>query len=509
MTNYDCPQCGVPLDTASMTEGKVPCPQCGNWFLLPSSPVVDAPAVPGHSPAAGSASFPSVHEQQPSVDFSQFDDEIKLAPPAETKSFVPAVDTGQIDTTSGEKSDVGPTKWLPIVAGGIVTAIVLLIGGVLYLVTKSEDPSKQQTAAASANQTDQAESADGDKPTQQDSSDSDGGVLDLSNLNALDTLDTVPETPADVAPRIEIGTNQFGWPQGITLVSIPGGQVGSLDGVMLTGLSETGLSNVSMTLPVPGGTHQVRTIVGGDFETKSSSGFAEYYENQKQKFSDQEGLDLKRLSNELVDSSGIFTEPVLPHLIGDAYWLQGQSDSAVRFWNAAIRVTPSFAPSHLNLAFSAIQNGRPDAARKHLYFASALNVQDAFGIARHITQLRRELPPTLESKYLFNEQDYLPTTNSDEKTQRVVDVLSTLTELAEAPEDKAACLNNIGVFFMHRRQSPDVAFSYFLQAQQELNVDDLAGGNDVARTILDNLVKSADAANFAEADLFRQIQSAQ
>ena len=220
----------------------------------------------------------------------------------------------------------------------------------------------------------------------------------------------------------------------------------------------------------------------------------------------KKGWNLDRLAESLQRTNGVFQEPVLPHLIGVAYWQRGESESAIRFWKAAIRHSPSFAPSHLNLAFAAFENSITETASKELYLASVLNVQDTFGIDRHIIELRRRLGAVSGEAFVYDERDYLPAVANDSQSQRIVDVYSSIHELADSPADRAACWNNVGVYFMEIRGEPALAIDYFLHSQQELVGPAEILGGEIASTILDNLIRCAESAGLVEAELFRQIR---
>lgn len=503
MSQFFCPECDLPLDPAKSVDGIVTCEGCQTPYSVPTPQLGQTGTEQREAASIGTGES----------DLFSSDDPFDL--PLEGTPISPSAAIHPFELQTDETEDRRPTKWLPYVAAAIVLGCIGLFGMVLMSVISRDGSDSGEDSAGGAGTAQIAASELDDSPDPVEpsedlavESESSGGVLDLSDLNALDDLETMETMAPAVEAARDLESNRYGWPQSVALVSIPSGQIGSVDGVAQVDWTDAGLSDKLLTLPVPAGNHQVRAAAGTETLSVKSTGFAEYYSQQLAAFRGDEGLDLKKLSERLVASGGVFHDPVLPHLVANAYWQSGQVESAVRFWNAAIRLSPSFAPSHLNLAFAAHQRSETEVANRELYLATILNVQDTFGIARHITKLRRELPESIQEVYQFNEQDYFPSIQYDQTTQKVINVLTTLKELAADPADRAACLNNIGVHLMHKTQDPESAFNYFLQAQQELSRDGPVEPTEVSNTILDNLVLSAERGMFAEAELFRRVRSA-
>ena len=452
MSQAVCPQCQVPLDVGAMTEGKVPCPSCQSWFVLPN----------------GSS------ETQP-------------------QSFQPIVTNGN---HGGESLEQGPAKWLPFVAGAIVVVVSGILAFVVWLAVKSEN-GVAQTDTSNTELSDVDESTAPPPEVE--------GVLDLSELDALDSLETSNVPSTTNASEELLDRNQFGWPANVKLFRIPAGEISSLDGIVQTAISTSGLSNQSLLLPVPAGTHKWKASAKQEPVMISSEGFSQYYHSEQERFSGVEGLDVEKLFQEFIKSNGVCDDPIIGHLIGNAYWQIGEPGAATRFWRLVVGRFPEFAPSHLNLAYAEFEKGNSNVAARELYLASVLNLQDTFAIARHLSALRRHMGNPSESTYRFRHQDYLPDTSNHAKTQELINVYSTLKDLARAPSDQAACLNNIGVYLMEKRNSPGAAYSYFMRAHQIIGRANESETHQVASTVLDNLVRSTEAAGFPESVLFKRL----
>lgn len=235
-----------------------------------------------------------------------------------------------------------------------------------------------------------------------------------------------------------------------------------------------------------------------------SSGFTDHYLERKRAVTRGESLDLSELQKQLIAARGVFEDPILPHLLGNAYWEAEHQESAVRFWNAAVLRAPGYAPSHLNLAYTYWRRGDESAARRELALATILNVQDTFGIGRHVADLTSKLGRGEMAGTTYSRRNYLPTGPATTNV-KVVRVLESVYRLAEAATDRAACLNNAGIFLMDEADQPNLAAAFFLQAQQELQDGFHGLRGQHATTILNNLARSAEKARLPEAEFFRRL----
>ncbi|TWU05623.1 tetratricopeptide repeat protein [Stieleria varia] len=495
-----CRNCNTPFELAPSADGTLSCPKCGKRYRVaaehksPSQSSTTADPVPSEPDGASDQNWnvelPTTASSQPDHAGPGF------APLAKVQT--PMV---QIDISDSSSDAAKSRTWIPIAIGAAVLTGALLIG---WLALRS---SNSNSVAEKDSQADQRSAASVDRDREAQDVGADSGVLDLSDLTALDSLETLGADATDTTSQRDTSGNAYRWPADVSLMQIPAGQIATLDGVIQTELTDTGFGAITLLLPTPPGTHQLQTSSEQSGREVRSSGFLAYYQQQRKRFAGVEGLDLEKLSVEYVKERGWFREPILPHLIGDAYWQQGETDSAVRFWQAAVRVSPGFAPSHLNLAYAASQSGESAVAVRELHHASALNVQDTYSISTHLIRLQRDLESesvTIGSMR-YSPLDYLPSFPSDTKSQRVLDVLLTLRDLATSSEDKAACINNIGVYLQHELKQPGAAVNYFLQARQEFNPDNAASESFVLKTILNNLSESAETAGFADATLYRRL----
>ncbi len=496
MKSLICPHCKVPIPAANIDDRFATCQQCGKKFKRPAAlapsqaaptpPQTEPPAVPS-PPQTASPSLPPVPPPP---------GEAPRAPAA----FVPPIRTEK-NGTAGKKSKFDFA--VPLVIGGIALAVLMILGAVYILAGGKDetDPTNvaQQTDGGRGQNRPAREKP---QPPKQE----EGNVLDLSGLTTLDTLkpagDNAPKTvdrPAKLG-----GASDYQWPSEISLISVPLGTVPSIDGVPRVSLAESGFAASSLTLPSPPGRHVIKLSPTQQPAATTSPGFPQYYRQQLQRYQGSEGLDFDKLTRAAADVGGVYRDPILPHCLGNYYWQSGNQDAAVRFWKLAVVVSPSFAPSHLNLGFAAGQRGDREVAQHELSLAAALNVQDTFGIAGHLAHLQ-ETESFSPAGSVYSARDYLPGQQLSGKTRDVVNALLALRDLVSSPADRAGCLNNVGVYLMHEANSPAPAVGFFQQSKLALADASAADSSRISKTILQNLVKAADQAGFVEADLFRRL----
>jgi len=399
-------------------------------------------------------------------------------------------------------------SWPIALAGGCV---LFLLAGVTIWMIKGNEPST--TTAQTNVDGGKVEPASQAPPADSAAEDS-GGLIDLTELMELDDTSVqsnVPESSTNAAvpiPSHDVATTPaamesvpgaFG---GLQFVSLQGGRI-QVDGVSQDKLFDWRIHGAMLSVPAPAGRHLVaypRQVS----RTIESSGFASHYLHRKEAVTQGGEIDLSELQRQLIAAKGIFEDPILPHLLGNAYWQAEHLDSAVRFWNAAVLLAPGYAPSHLNLAYAYWQRGDQPAARRELGLATALNIQDTFGIGRHLVELAGQIEVDQSESMAYSRRDYLPTGTSA-TSGKVVRVLEAVNILADKASDRAACLNNAGIFLMSEAQQPDLAVAFFIRAQQELREGESDEHIQYANTIVTNLARASEQAQLPEADLFARL----
>jgi len=300
------------------------------------------------------------------------------------------------------------------------------------------------------------------------------------------------------------------WPSALTLISIPAGSTLRIDGVAQADLAklafQAGDPIGSLSIPLPPGTHAVGLHEAGSSQLQSSSGFLDYYTKQRARYRRDGELDLGKLIQAAVATRGFFPEPIVPHLFGNYYFEQGELEAAERFWNLAIQTNPTFAPAHLNLAYAAHQRGDSQVASHQWKLATAFNVQDAFGIGDHASSLAESL--TLDgTQSPFDGQDYWSSRKLSARDLDVIHVLLAMRDQFRSSSERAACLNNIGVYLAQEVGQHDAAMFFFHQARRELAQYPDSAATQTNRKVMDNMVNAAQAGEFVETDVYRRLAS--
>ncbi len=238
--------------------------------------------------------------------------------------------------------------------------------------------------------------------------------------------------------------------------------------------------------------------------------FMDYYADRVSGLRDGGNWNFGLLLNACRSHGGVFLDPLLPHCWGNYYWQAGDADAALRHWNWAIRIEPTFAPSHLNRAFAFHFQQQPQKAREALALAYVFNIQDCYGIRDHVLSLQRKLilSACLNTRPQFDPDDFAaPVEQLTVEDQQVVGILETISDYAGRPQAKAKAMNNAGVYLLRTASKPRLALEYLRQAQGFLARANVVAAEDkLAAVILDNMEQAATLADYPERSLYAQLQ---
>ncbi|MEM9365102.1 MAG: hypothetical protein AAGD07_03830, partial [Planctomycetota bacterium] len=201
-------------------------------------------------------------------------------------------------------------------------------------------------------------------------------------------------------------------------------------------------------------------------------------------------------------------------------WDLDEAEAAVRFWNAAVLVQPSFAPAHLNLALAFHVALKWDRAVHQWQLANAWNVQDCYQMSRELEWLAGELiamrpddapPPLGESltapaSFKIDDYEELPSLTGQDLD--MAGVYEAIAILLGTPQDAAACWNNLGVYLLHQSGKPKFAASYLSRAHLcLLNTDPSSTRErrELLKVIVSNLADAANQGELAEADFYNRL----
>ena len=235
-----------------------------------------------------------------------------------------------------------------------------------------------------------------------------------------------------------------------------------------------------------------------------SHSFVEHYQRELAALQAGGRWDFEKLCDATRPTWGAFRDPLLPHFWGNFFWQAEQPEAAIRFWKLAVRVLPSFAPAHANLAFAAKVQGDTKKALNETALAARLNPLDAFGLEAHLNQLREQLGwwESVTTEPRWSEGDYAADTASvSGEARQVVNVLRTIAQYATQAADRSRALNNAGVYLAQQRQH-EAAVSLFQEALTMAASQPGEPDGELLKTVFGNLEQSAKAARLAEHTLY-------
>jgi tetratricopeptide (TPR) repeat protein len=122
--------------------------------------------------------------------------------------------------------------------------------------------------------------------------------------------------------------------------------------------------------------------------------------------------------------------------MGAAYAGRGEWDASERKFRRALRISPAYAPAHLNLAHCLLRRQEREEATREVRLADAFNVGNAFGLNAAIVELKRRLDIPLDDHEAV-ELNITENAGESDPTERVLeDFRATLAELMPAAPDR-------------------------------------------------------------------------
>jgi len=453
-------------------------------------------------------------------------------------------------------------------AGAAVVLLLLLVGGAFLLlfssgndgVTVDGGVAVADAGGSSVEPGDNADAAIQADATQADATATDANVLPVDGSGGQPVVPPTPPTfpPAPAAGTdghtpadIDVGTGADTLPGGVAL-QIPG-DAAPRETVALSGQSRrfddrecVALQNahgvlipptadiievsgqrlplrdiaqlqqsVAPVLILPKGIHTVRFRRNENpFQVKIETHFLATYNTARAYF----GLGGNVRTAELLmrgawayDSHGA---PFLLNFYGASYAGQQQWEAAQRKFRRALRVNPTFAPAHLNLAHVLLAAGDAAGAREELALAAAFNIGNVYGLAHAISAMQEttaapqpagpakfsaaEFTPVVAARYFSQQQ-------LSAEDQRIEALLLSLSKYAVRHSERGKIINNLAAHLADAGNT-DAALEYYRAALEALK---LAAGErlEIARKVLQNMAAACKQAGYEEAAEYQQMRN--
>jgi tetratricopeptide (TPR) repeat protein len=198
--------------------------------------------------------------------------------------------------------------------------------------------------------------------------------------------------------------------------------------------------------------------------------------------------------------------PFLLNFMGASHAAADRWAVAERKFRRALAVNPTFSPAHLNLAECLFRRNELEEAAREAQLAAIFNVQNLYGLAVGITEMRRKLGlPIAEAGSVDARQlRYVSSEPLSEEDGRMTALLEGISKYAVEEAERGKILNNLAVHLADRGR-PELALHHFREA---LAVFKLAGPGrfELARRVFSNMSHVCRKAGFQEADEYDQMQ---
>ncbi|HEV3005533.1 MAG TPA: tetratricopeptide repeat protein [Pirellulales bacterium] len=193
----------------------------------------------------------------------------------------------------------------------------------------------------------------------------------------------------------------------------------------------------SPILFLPRGAHAVR--FGPDdalVEVEIADDLANTYGTMRSYFDINGQVAEQELMKRTAQTLDVFGTPFLLNFMGAAYAGRGEWDASERKFRRALRISPAYAPAHLNLAHCLLRRQDREEATREVRLADAFNVGDAFGLNAAIVELKRRLDIPLDDRE-SPELNIRENAGEIDPTERVLEGFrATLAELMPAAPDR-------------------------------------------------------------------------
>ena len=517
-----CPHCGTKMKVKR--SGTFTCLKCHEPFDVPASETAaSAPHPPpsAHPPKPQRAKVARAHSPNDHVPLAELVDDA-----------VPAAQTRMSRRTLG------------LLIGGGALSVAGLVGGLIWWLTTSHDqpfipgsttvasqhettesPTDPSVAADVTDTPKNSVASNGAEPPAPTSSnvvkprksrgvplfDSDVGATSTGAKTTTSGRPTVRPQPVSTTPIATTRpADESHWLRSPWGVLIQTGEVPWLNGGRVLAGVVTPTSS-AWPLILPAGEHVWQTASDAVPQRRVVvRTFGEHYQEQKQGLMTGSKFDFARLAAATKPSAGAFREPLLPHFWGNYFWQEQHPEAAIRFWKQSVRLEPTFAPAHLNLAF-ALAGRDKKAALRELALAAHCNPLDAYGIDPHVQQLREQLGllAAVDTAASWAASDYVPNATAlSGEPQQVVQVLRSISQYATSWQDRARALNNAGAY-LTSRSMPEHAVEPLQEALTLILVEAaLDREPELVSTVFENLQRAAQDAGLAEHVLYGWLRDA-
>ncbi len=446
----------------------------------------------------------------------------------------PEVGAPQVQAQPADKPALRPRPWL--VLGIVVAAILLLFLAVLLAGRRKPDPDPDVPVAGASGE----------------GKHSGGGVSGEPGVREGGPNATVPTRP-DVPKPADGGTRQvppeqaFG-PSGASAVDVPGpdegppssrpeeGLVGvsrqyddlacqqiqsrhgiriprgaaviEIDGLRLPIIEPAALAAApAPILLLPRGTHALLFRANESaVPVTIQSDFVSEYRAMREFFGVGGSIRGGELMSRSARAMDVHGSPFLLNLMGASHAAADRWGVAERTFRRALAVNPTFSPAHLNLAECLFRRNALEEAAREAELAAIFNVQNVYGVAAGVSQMRRKLGlPIAEAGPVdAREMRYVGSAPLSEEDERMTALLEGISKYAVEDAERGKILNNLAVHFADRGR-PELALYHFREA---LAVLKLAGPErfELATRVFSNMSHVCRKAGFEEADEYDQMQ---
>ncbi len=556
-------RCGLQFELPEHWGGKqARCPGCRTPLTVPAA---SAPAPPvqqqpppvqqTHRPPAATV----VAAQQPAPAATAPPPVQNLPPQPEPQQPVAPSDSNVSQAENAHAARPAPPWLIPAVAGGAVALLLLIVAaGWMFWPANTHTPAadgvavNDDDAAPSVDADGAAPAADGEAAADATAS-ADGSSTVSTDGVPADDLGTKPSDPppddgapavlqpadggerqpAAIPPKVP-GDDPSGDQPGETIalsgqsrrfddrecvalqnkhgVPIPPtADMIEVDGQRLPLADVAELQqSVAPVLILPQGVHTVRFRRNENpFQVKIEGHFIESYHAARAFFGlggQVRTVELLRRSAWAYDSH---RAPLLLNFYGASYASEQKWEAAQRKFRRALRVNPTFAPAHLNLAHCLLSDGDIEGARREVALADAFNIGNVYGIAHAISTMKQATEPQGEDVQpgavtRIVAAEYFSKQQLSAEDERIEAMLLSLSKYAVRDSERGKIINNLAAHLADRGNT-DAALHYYRAALETLKKA-TAERLEIARKVLQNMAAACTRAGYEEAAEYQQMR---
>ena len=292
-------------------------------------------------------------------------------------------------------------------------------------------------------------------------------------------------------------------------IRIPrGAAVIEIDGLRLPIVAPAALAEApAPILLLPRGTHALLFRANESaVPVTISSDFVVEYRAMREFFGVGGSVRREELMGRSARAMDVHGAPFLLNFLGASHAGADRWAVAERTFRRALAVNPTFSPAHLNLAECLFRRKELEEAAREAELAAIFNVQNVYGLAAAITEMRRKLGLPIGEAGPINVGQfcYVSSEPPSEEDQRMTALMEGISKYAVEEAQRGKILNNLAVHFADRGR-PELALYHFREA---LAVLKRAGPQrfELATRVFSNMSRVCRKAGFEEADEYEQMQ---